>query len=217
MKNKTLEYLIREPKKAIKNPPLIVLLHGYGSNETDLFSFAEELPDEFLIISPRAPLSLGYGSYAWYSIGFNEDGPNYSDIAEAKSALQQIDTFLQEIITEYEVDKNRIFLLGFSQGTILSTAYALNHPEKIQYVVALSGYVNEELLQNKVANNSYTNLDFFVSHGTVDQVIPVELARRTPGFLDAKGIKNVYQEYPVGHGVAPQNFFDLKKWLEERI
>lgn len=216
MRNNTLEYLIRKPKKALKNPPLIVLLHGYGSNEADLFSFSEELPDDFLIISPRAPLFLGYGSYAWYSIGFNEDGPNYSDIAEAKDALAKIDTFLEEIKAEYEIDATNIFLLGFSQGTILSTAYALNHPNKIQHVVALSGYVNEELLDNSI-NNNYNNLDFFVSHGTVDQVIPVELARKTPGFLNNIGIKNVYQEYPVGHGVAPQNFFDLKKWLEERI
>lgn len=217
MKNSTLEYLIREPKKAIKNPPLIVLLHGYGSNEADLFSFSEELPDEFLIISPRAPLSLGFGSYAWYSIGFNSDGPNFSDISEAKESLLRIDKFLQEIIDEYEVDTTNIFLLGFSQGTILSTAYALNHPKKIQHVVALSGYVNEELLEPNVANNTYDNLDFFVSHGTVDQVIPVELARKTSGFLNNIGVKNVYQEYPVGHGVAPQNFFDLKKWLEERM
>ncbi len=216
MKRKTLEYLIREPKKAIRNPPLLVLLHGYGSNEADLFSFSEELPDEFLIISPRAPLTLGYGSYAWYSIGFNADGPNYSDIAEAKDALLKIDTFLKEIIAEYEVDTTNLFLLGFSQGTILSTAYAINHPNKIQHVVALSGYVNEELIENTI-NNTYNNIDFFVSHGTVDQVIPVELARKTPGFLNNIGIKNVYQEYPVGHGVAPQNFFDLKKWLEERI
>lgn len=217
MKSSTLEYLIREPKKAIKNPPLIVLLHGYGSNEADLFSFSEELPDEFLIISPRAPLSLGFGSYAWYSIGFNSDGPNFSDISEAKESLLRIDKFLQEIIDEYEVDTTNIFLLGFSQGTILSTAYALNHPKKIQHVVALSGYVNEELLEPNVANNTYDNLDFFVSHGTVDQVIPVELARKTSGFLNNIGVKNVYQEYPVGHGVAPQNFFDLKKWLEERM
>ncbi len=217
MKSNTLEYLIRKPKKVSKNPPLLVLLHGYGSNEADLFSFAEELPDEFLIISPRAPLSLGYGSYAWYTIGFNADGPNYSDIPEAKDALSKIDTFLQEIITEYEVDTTNVFLLGFSQGTILSTAYALNHSEKIRHVVALSGYVNEELLETNVSNKTYDNLDFFVSHGTVDQVIPVELARKTPSFLTNIGVKNSFQEYPVGHGVAPQNFFDLKKWLKERI
>jgi phospholipase/carboxylesterase len=212
----TLEYLIRKPKITIENPPLLILLHGYGSNEQDLFSFSEELPDAFLIISARAPKTLGYGSYAWYTIHFNKDADKFSDIPEAMESLDLIDNFMDEIIEKYAVDKDNIFLLGFSQGTILSTAYALNNPNKIRHVVALSGYVNEKLLKN-IKSSNYENLDFFVSHGTVDQVIPVEWARKTPGFLNQIGVKNVYQEYPVGHGVAPQNFYDLKKWLEERI
>ena len=62
--------------------------------------------------------------------------------------------------------------------------------------------------------NDFSNLKMFVSHGTVDQVIPVEWARKAPAVLDSLGISNVYKEYPVGHGVAPQNFYDLKNWLE---
>jgi len=217
MKNNTLEYRIRQPKIKLKNPPLLILLHGYGSNEDDLFSFSEELPDDFLIISARAPLTLGFGSYAWYTINFNNDSDKFSDIPEAKKSLALIDNFIDEIIEKYEINQDNIFLLGFSQGTILSTAFALNHPNKIKHVVALSGYVNEKLLHDSVFTNDYLNLDFFVSHGSVDQVIPVEWARKTPAFLNSIGVKNVYQEYPVGHGVAPQNFFDLKKWLEERI
>lgn len=212
----TLEYLFRKPKINIENPPLLILLHGYGSNEQDLFSFSEELPDPFLIISARAPKTLGYGSYAWYTIHFNKDADKFSDIPEALESLDLIDSFIDEIVEKYVVDKDNIFLLGFSQGTILSTAYALNNPNKIRHVVALSGYVNDKLLKN-IKGSNYENLDFFVSHGTVDQVIPVEWARKTPPFLNQIGVKNIYQEYPVGHGVAPQNFYDLKKWLEERI
>jgi len=63
----------------------------------------------------------------------------------------------------------------------------------------------------------YSKLDFFISHGTVDQVIPVEWANKSPQFLNQLKIKNSYKEYPVGHGVAPQNFFDFKKWIEKRI
>ena len=217
MNSLTLEYLIRKPKKEIKNPPLLLMLHGYGSNEQDLFSFAEELPDELLIISARAPLSLGFGSYAWYTIHFNEDASNFSDIPEAKEALKKICTFLEEIKEIYAVNRQKIFLLGFSQGTILSIAFALNNPDKLQNIIALSGYVNQKLLDDDFTKKDHSGLDFFVSHGTVDQVIPVEWARKTPGFLDNLKIKHEYHEYPVGHGVAPQNFFDLKKWIEERL
>ena len=85
MKNLSLEYLVRQPKTKAENPPLIILLHGYGSNEEDLFSFAEELPDSMLVISVRAPLSIGFGSYAWYTIHFEtNDASKFSDIILSK-------------------------------------------------------------------------------------------------------------------------------------
>lgn len=217
MQTKSLEYLIRKPKTAISKPPLLIMLHGYGSNEQDLFSFAEELPDEFLIISARAPLSLGFGSYAWYTIHFDATtSDKFSDLPEARSALSTIDLFVEELKAEYEVNEENIFLLGFSQGTILSMAYALNHPDKIKKVIALSGYINQDLVEKPIEKERFKDLDFFVSHGSVDQVIPVEWARKTPPFLDKLNIKNEYHEYPVGHGVAPQNFFDLQRWIIDR-
>jgi len=217
MSELSLDYLVRYPKKSIENPPLMIMLHGYGSNEQDLFSFAEELPDELLIISAKAPLTLGMGSYAWYSIRFSEDSANFSDISEAVISLEKIDTFINEVKKEFKVNTSNVFLLGFSQGTILSIAYALNHPDKVQHVVALSGYVNQQLVKDNFKENNFSNLDLFVSHGSEDQVIPVIWARKTPEFLNALGIQNSYQEYAVGHGVAPQNFYDLQKWVQDRI
>lgn len=214
----SLEHLIRKPKIEIKNPPLIILLHGYGSNEQDLFSFADELPDELLILSVQAPLNMGFGAYAWYTIHFDStDASKFSDLPEAKKALDIIHSFLEEANDRYEYDTENVFLLGFSQGTILSMAFALNNPNKIKHVIALSGYVNKDLLNNDVGIKNFLGLDFFVSHGSSDQVIPVEWARNTPKFLSDLGIKNVYHEYPVGHGVAPQNFHDLNQWIKNRI
>lgn len=212
----SLEFVTRKPKNNRSKPPLLIMLHGYGSNEQDLFSFAEELPDELLIISVRAPLSMGFGSYAWYTIHLDQGSDKFSDIPEAKNALKLIDAFIDEITRAYEVDENNIFLMGFSQGAILSMAYALNHPDKIRYVTALSGYVNQELIQKPFETGAFKNLEFFISHGTVDQVIPVEWARQSPGFFDRLKIRYSYQEYPVGHGVAPQNFYDLHDWIQKR-
>ena len=212
-----LEHLVKRPSVETSNPPLLVMLHGYGSNEQDLFSFAQELPPELLIVSARAPLSMGFGGYAWYSINFEADRDNFSNLEEANFALGEIDKFLDGVIETYDPDPKRVFLMGFSQGTILSLAYALNHPGKIQHVLALSGYVNQKLLKTPLEADAYAKLDIFASHGTVDQVIPVEWARRTPGFLEKLNIEYVYKEYPVGHGVAPQNFFDLLSWIKDRL
>ena len=210
-----LEYLIREPKvKADKNP-LILLLHGYGSNEQDLFSFASELPEEYYVIAARAPYDLQYGSYAWYAINFDGDQNKFSDHVQAMQSRDLIATFIDELIKNYPIDAKQITLLGFSQGTILSYAVALSYPEKIQRVVALSGYLNEEIIAPDYKNNDFSNLQMFVSHGSVDQVIPVSWAKKAPGILESLKIPNTYQEYHVGHGVAPQNFTDLKIWLQK--
>jgi len=221
MINLSLEYLVRQPKTTQKaigaKPPLLILLHGYGSNEQDLFSFAEELPDELLIISARAPLSMGFGSYAWYTIHFDANDGKFSDIPEAIKARDTIANFIDEVKSNFDVDTNNVFLLGFSQGTILSYAVALNYPEKVQHVVALSGYINPELLPENLVKDNYKNLDFYISHGSVDQVLPVDWGRKAAPFLNKLAIKNSYQEYPVGHGVAPQNFHSFKMWIEERI
>jgi phospholipase/carboxylesterase len=211
--NLSLEYKIREPKIKLGKNPLLLLLHGYGSNEEDLFSFASELPEEYYIVSARAPYDLMYGSYAWYSINFDADENKFSDNEQAKKSRDLIAQFIDELTANYPIDTESVTLIGFSQGTILSYAVALSHPEKVQRVVAMSGYVNQEILEENYIKNSFSNLKIFASHGTVDQVIPVDWGRKAKPFLENLGINTTYKEYPVGHGVSPQNFYDFKNWL----
>ncbi len=211
--NLSLRYLIREPKVQKDKNPLLLLLHGYGSNEEDLFSFAQELPEEYYVISAQAPYALQPYGYAWYAINFDADMNKFSDNDQAVESRERIVQFLDELIGKYPIDQNDITLIGFSQGSILSYSIALSYPEKINRVVALSGYLNEDILKENYQNNDFSKLKFFVSHGSADQVIPVEWARKTPEFLNRIGVKNIYFEYPVGHGVAPKNFFDFKNWL----
>jgi phospholipase/carboxylesterase len=212
--NLSLQYLIREPKIKLDKNPVLLLLHGYGSNEEDLFSFATELPENYYIISARAPYSLGYGSYAWYAINFDADQNKFSDVAQATTSRDLILSFIEELQQNYPIDSAQITLVGFSQGAILSYAIGISYPEKIKQIVALSGYINPDIFTEGYQNNNFNNLSIFASHGTVDQVIPIAWARQTKPFLDQLSIKNEYREYPVGHGVAPQNFFDFKKWLQ---
>jgi phospholipase/carboxylesterase len=211
--NSSLQYLIREPKIKLDKNPLLLLLHGYGSNAEDLFSFANELPDEYYVISAQAPYDLQYGSYAWYAINFDADQNKFSDNEQAKSSRDLIAGFIDELILNYSIDPKAVSLLGFSQGAILSYAIALSHPEKINKVIALSGYINDEIFEDNYKNNDLSKLSIFASHGVVDQVIPVNWARKTTPFLDALEIKSVYKEYPIGHGISPQIFADFKNWL----
>lgn len=210
-----LQYIVREPKIASQKPPLLLLLHGYGSNKEDLFSFADELPDDLLIVSAQAPLSIGNGGYAWYSINFDDTNGKFSDLKEAKQSIDEIANFIEEIKIKYNTNPDKTLLLGFSQGAILSYSLSFFHPNKIQHILALSGYINTELLPENISSEIKT--DYYCSHGSVDQVLPVEWARNSKPFLDNLGFQNEYSEYNVGHGIAPQNFYSFKKWIEARL
>lgn len=210
----TLHHLVREPKIKLDKNPLLLLLHGYGSNEEDLFSFASELPKEYFVVSARAPFDMMYGSYAWYAINFDADENKFSDIGQAQTSRDIIANFIDELIAEYPIDQENVTLIGFSQGCILSLAVGLSYPEKVKRVVGMSGYFNEEIALTDYDKNDFSNLTIFCSHGTVDQVVPVDWARKSEPKLKALGIAVTYKEYPIGHGISPQNFYDFKTWLE---
>ncbi|SDE62572.1 phospholipase/carboxylesterase [Pricia antarctica] len=213
----SLEHVIRPSSLTKGKPPVLFMLHGYGSNEEDLFSFAPELPMELCIISVRAPYPMEPFGNAWYAINFDAQQGKWSDDEQAVLSREKIVKFIAEACKVYGLDDERITLLGFSQGTILSYAVALSYPEKIKNLIALSGYINENILVDGYAGKNHQNLNLYASHGQVDQVIPPEWAQKASPFLNTLGIDHVYEEFPVGHGVAPQNFHSFKKWLTDKI
>jgi len=211
-----LHYITR-PSTLKENAPLLIMCHGYGSDENDLFSFASELPEELFIISVRAPHPIQPYGNAWYAINFDAEKGKWNDVAQAKESIGLISDFIDYACKTYPVDTKNVTLLGFSQGTILSYAVSLTYPKKVKNVIALSGYISEDMLPEVIDKDRVSHLNFFCSHGSVDQVIPVDWAQKAPVYLTSLGIENVFTEYPVGHGVAPQNFHDLKAWLEKHI
>lgn len=208
---------ITRPSSLKANAPLLIMMHGYGSDENDLFSFSTELPEELFIISVRAPYAMQPYGNAWYAINFDAEMNKWSDDEQAKESRDLISKFIDEACITYPVNKDNVTLLGFSQGTILSYAVALTYPDKVRNIVALSGYINEDILPKHFDEKDYSHLNFYCSHGSVDQVIPVDWARKAPICLENLGIKHTYSEFPVGHGVAPQNFYELKSWLSDKI
>ncbi len=214
--NLSLDHIVR-PSSLTNKAPLVIMLHGYGSDENDLFSFASELPDQLFVISAKAPYAMQPFGNAWYAINFDAEKGKWSDNEQAIKSRDLISKFIDEACDTYPVDESNVTLLGFSQGTILSYAVALTYPEKVKNIIALSGYINPDIIPETYKKDQLLHLDFYCSHGSVDQVIPVEWARQTPKILESLNIKHQYSEFPVGHGVAPQNFYDFKTWLEKRI
>jgi len=216
-KDLSLFHLIKAPKTFSEKSPVLIMLHGYGSDAKDLFAFASELPEKLFIISAQAPYPLPPYGNAWYAINFDSVHGKFSDDVQAVESREKISAFIDEVIDNYPVDANNLTLLGFSQGTILSYAVALSYPQKVKNVIALSGYINLDIIDKGFRKNNFSGLSIYASHGTVDQVIPISWARRSPEILKQLGIYHKYSEFPVGHGVAPQNLMELKSWIKTRI
>ncbi|MCC5915793.1 MAG: alpha/beta fold hydrolase [Cryomorphaceae bacterium] len=198
----------------IESGPIMVMLHGYGSHENDLFGFAPELPDHFTIYSLRAPIPMGFGGHCWYQIDFEAtESENRSDDKQAKASRDLIIEFLEEVKNHHGGER-KVFLMGFSQGCILSYAVAFSRPDLVDKVLALSGYIHTPILPEKTKYEALKHIEFYVAHGALDPVLPVEWARKSVAFLEANKINHQYREYPIGHGIDAAGFHDLKKFLE---
>lgn len=213
----SLVHEVLRPISKDEKPPLLLMLHGYGSHENDLFSMAPMLNSKALIVSLRAPFSLHWGGFAWYEIDFTQMGNNrMSNISQAKQSIELLMQEIPRLQAKYNTDPDRTWLMGFSQGCILSYVLALNHPDKFSKVLALSGYIHNDLVPQQYNPREISHLDFFVSHGTADEVLPVDWARTSMQVLEQLKISHQYREYPMGHGVSPACFDDMKIWMKER-
>ena len=208
------KYLIKEPQYKKSKSPLLILLHGFGSNESDLHSFANYLPENYYIVSIRAPFKLSSGGFAWYNISFDQDMNKFNDHDQAKDSINMILSFIDELSKKYLIDNNNISLLGFSQGTILSYALCLNYPEKFKNIIGFSGYIDEAMINIRSNSIDYGKLNLYISHGKNDPVIPVDWARKSIEILKNNKINYSFNEFNSAHTISPENFYDFKNWLE---
>ena len=212
------DYIVRQPKKSTQDkPPLLLLLHGYGSNENDLFSFADHLHPSLLIVSLRAPLALPMMGFAWYSIHFDDEQGKWSNDEEAIASREMVLQFLDELQQTHSYDPRKVHLLGFSQGAILSYALGLTYPKRFASVIALSGYLNENISQLPKPAEAPA---LYAAHGTLDEVVPFDWGKQSAVQLKQKGFDIQFEQFPLGHTVGEDGFYKLLEWqnakLEER-
>jgi len=192
--------------------PTILALHGLGSNEQDLIGLAPHLPAGLLWISPRAPLMLGRNSYEWYRVKVI----GRPDPEQVISALEMIDDFITQTLSAYPIDPQKLFLLGFSQGSLLSMCYTLEHPARVAGVIAQSGYIPGHV--DLAINESELNhKPFILTHGENDTLIPIEWARATRDRLQTLGIDLTYREFQIGHNVSMDSLEIISQWLQEQL
>jgi phospholipase/carboxylesterase len=208
-KDLPLKYLVREPAKKAAHPPVIILMHGYGSNETDLFDLKEKLPKNFLVVSVRAPLTLSGNAYQWYrKPTINED---------LKSSGMTVQSFITAIVKKYHADADRVYLSGFSQGAMMSYEVGLSAPELLKGIAPLSGMIVTSMKPQGPPTDALKKLRIFVGHGDADNRIPYSQAVDAVNYLKTLGLSPEFHTYKgMQHAISDEELKDLVRWLGEK-
>jgi phospholipase/carboxylesterase len=207
-----LNYKVHEPESQTDNPGLILLLHGVGSNEDDLFRLAGKFPSNFLVVSARAPYTLAPGRYAWFQVDFSTGKP-VIDPEQAEKSRQVLNTFVNQLIERYGIDSGKVYMGGFSQGGIMSYSVGLTYPQKFNGIFILSSRLLPEVKPLIKAGAVLAQLRIFIAHGTQDAVLPLAYAHEAKAYLQDMVPGTTYHEYEMGHTTADHELADLLKWL----
>ncbi|MBC7797687.1 MAG: hypothetical protein H7Z37_12510, partial [Pyrinomonadaceae bacterium] len=173
----SLNYVFRESLKQAENgkSPLLLLLHGIGSNEHDLFGLTPYLDERFFIASAQAPIALDSQAFAWFELSFSLQGMT-ANLEQAETSRQLLINFIAELIEKHDLNAEKVFLCGFSQGAIMSHAVMLSATEKLAGIVAMSGrMISKELLQN-ADSSKLKDFPVLIVHGKHDTVLTIDNA-----------------------------------------
>ena len=208
-----LQYVVRQPKIKTDKVPLIILLHGVGGNEQDLFSFANQLPGNFLVVSARAPYIISMGRYSWYQVNFSTGKPiiNAEQAEKSRSTIVQ---FISELKHQFLFDDKEVYLCGFSQGAIMAYSVGLTTPGMIKGIAIMSGRLLDEVKPLIVINKKLEQLQVIIAHGINDTTLNIQYAREAHNYLAALNIHPTYKEYIYGHGINSEMLTDLLNWLD---
>ncbi len=184
---------------------LLVLLHGLGSNEGDLFGLASEIPSRFTVVSLRAPRDYGFGGYAWFEIGFDADGMTI-DTAQAQESVELVCSELSALREEFA--PTRVTLAGFSQGAMISAGVLSAEPNLVDSTWLMSG---AWLPCFDVADLSGKQV--LVQHGVQDQVVPHRMGEHLAGILTEQLANVKFLSYQMAHEVSHESLNDARAFL----
>ena len=202
-------------RHAVQEPArFMLLLHGWTGDENSMWIFARKFPEDLWIAAPRAPHVSKKGGYSWRSppsVQTNDRG--LPTLPELKPAADDLVRLVDDISASIGVDATQFNVAGFSQGGALTNVLALLYPERIHKAAVLAGFMptgTDELLARRVLAGK----QFFVAHGSQDNLVPIELARQAIELLEQAGAQVTFCDAEVGHKVSADCLRGLETFLK---
>jgi phospholipase/carboxylesterase len=187
----------------------LVLFHGRGADEHDLFPLLDFLDPErrLLGVTPRGPFSFPPGGAHWYKL----EEVGFPDRETFLATYEEAGVWLDGFLEEHGVGRDRTVLGGFSQGAVMAYSFGLGAGRpRPAALIALSGFIPTvegfELDLSEIPPVA-------IGHGTYDPIISVEFSRQARKLLEEAGASVLYREYPLPHAIDPTFLSELEAWL----
>ena len=209
-----LTFLQRPAAAATPRPWLLVLMHGVGSNEQDLFSLAPQIPERFHVISLRAPYRMGPGSHAWFDFSIEPNGErtiNEEQEAQSRALVAQT---IASAAEQLGIPPERVVVGGFSQGGIMALSLLLTQPALMQAAMVWHGRLLTQMLPQAAPPDALRGKQMWLSHGTHDNVIPLAHAQAIAHYMAPLPVTLAYHEFPGAHEIRPSELAATVTWLE---
>lgn len=195
------------------SPVLLIGLHGFGSDETQIASLVDlEPPFPFVYLAPRGWYTLTDGGYAWFPL--ERSGDTFTvDRAQHLESLDLLELFITEAMQHYGAKE--VYLVGYSQGASLSLSYYLHKPKTVFGAVVMSGTLLPEMKPEELRTARYEGKPLFVGQGTSDTFISEKDRLELRRYLGGLSVPLTHREYPAPHVVSREELRDVEGWLEE--
>ncbi|CAM3189080.1 phospholipase [Pseudomonas floridensis] len=199
------------------NKPLVIFIHGYGSNAADLFDLKDRLPADYNYLSVQAPVELQPGSYKWFT---RKPGVvEYDGVTEdLKNSTGQLTAFIRQATDQYKTRPDKVFLIGFSQGAMMSYEVALRQPTLVGGIAALSGRLLSVVKSELKPDDALKRLNVFIGHGAEDRQVSYASGPEAEATLKGLGLKPEFHGYQgLGHSLSGAEVEDLADWLKKSV
>jgi phospholipase/carboxylesterase len=209
-----LTFLNRPANPAVRHPWLLVLMHGVGSNERDLFGLAPHIPENFHVLSLRAPFRMGPGSHAWFDFSVEPTGERSINEAQEAQSRALVAQTVSAAAQQLDIPPERIVVGGFSQGGIMALSLLLTQPVLLQAAMVWHSRLLPQAVAQAAPVEALRGKQLWLSHGTHDNVIPLANAQSIARHMADLPVTVTYREFPGAHEIRPAELAATVGWLE---
>jgi phospholipase/carboxylesterase len=211
--NSTYEYKVQFPKnfEEGKKYPAIFALHGIGYDEQYMLDLLEDLNEEAILIGIRGDLPYEDGHAYYYLKDYGNPERDLFD-----QSIEKLKTFIENASNQFPIDREYRYLIGFSQGAILSMSLALILGKEIKGIIPMNGYI-PEFIKEEYSIQLIDHLSVFLCQGASDPIFPLNIGQENYNYLYEHAGSVKYSIYPCAHEITLNNKQDVTGWLRQEI